>query len=208
MSTRAGRSPPNPSAPSIFYGGSYVTPTVISSTSAIEPTGLTACFPNARASGVTASDSGWAIAGTEASSPPPPGNAVLLVDASGVVPPTSGRWSRGPRPPSLSSSSSEESVDSDSVGDVSTGRPFCLCCRRRFSSCSRLRTFLLRFSSSASFRFFYASACARFTARRFWSSGTGGGEARTSLIPCRDNKRNKGTGKYKEQEGLGGRSNA
>jgi hypothetical protein len=46
----------------------------------------------------------------------------------------------------------------------------------------------LRLASMASFHSLYASACTLFSARRSASLGTGGGEARTSLIPCRNDK--------------------
>ena len=41
----------------------------------------------------------------------------------------------------------------------------------------------MRFAALASFRFFYASVCARLIARCLASSGTGGKDERTSLIP-------------------------
>ena len=179
VSTSASRPSSDSSAPSTLYGRSCVAPTAACSTTAIEPIRLTARFPKARVSGVSASDPGRAIAGPEVSSPPPPRGVGPLADTPGAVPLTSGR----------SSSSPEESTDSDGDRDGSSGRPSCLCCQRRLSNCSRSRIFLVRFATSASFFFFYASACAWFAAHRLASSGTGGGEARMSLIPCRNGER-------------------
>ena len=115
--------------------------------------------------------------------PPPPRSAGLLADAPSTVSPMSGRWSRGPRPLSPSSSPSEASVDSDGDGDSSSGRPSFLCCRRRSSSFSCARICFVCLAALVSFHFFYASACARLIARRLASSGMGGGEERMSLIP-------------------------
>ena len=118
MSIGAGRSSVDPGAPSVLCGGGGVASTATCSTTAAEPTGLMVRFPNARASGVSASAPGLAIAGPKVS-PPPPGSAGLLADAPSIVSLTSGRWSRGPCPTSPSSSPSEASVDSDGDGDSS-----------------------------------------------------------------------------------------
>ena len=55
VSAGAGRSSMDPGAPSVLCGGSCVTPATTCSTSAVEPTGLTAHFPDACNSGVSAS---------------------------------------------------------------------------------------------------------------------------------------------------------
>ena len=119
-----------PTPHSTLYRGCWVASAVACSTSAVELVGLTARFPNTRVSGMSASASasGWAIASPEAPSPPPPGDVEPLADAPGAVSLTSGRWSKGPRPALLSSSSLEESIDDDD-GDGSSGRPSCLYCR-------------------------------------------------------------------------------
>ena len=77
MSASDGRSPPDSSASSILYGDGCVAPAVACPTSVVKPTGLTVCLPNARASGASTSNPGWAIADLEAPSPPPPRNAGL-----------------------------------------------------------------------------------------------------------------------------------
>ena len=102
VSTGAGQSSSDSGAPSTLYGGSCVAPAATCSTSAVEPTGLTARFPNACALGVSASAPGQAIDGPEVS-PPPPRSAGLLADTPGTVSSMSRRWSRGPRPISPSS---------------------------------------------------------------------------------------------------------
>ncbi|XP_066351132.1 uncharacterized protein [Miscanthus floridulus] len=121
----SGWSSTDPGAPSVLYGSSYIASAATCSTATTKPIGLTARLPNARASGVLASAPERAIA--DPGSAPPPGSAGLLADAPGIVSPTSGRWSRGPRPISPSSSPFEASVDSDGDGDSSNGRPSFLC---------------------------------------------------------------------------------
>ena len=189
VSVGADRSSTNPGAPSVLCGSSCVSSAATGTTAAVEPTGLTARLPNARSSGVSASAPRRAIADPEAAPPPPPGSAGLLANAPDAVSSTSGRWSRGSHPLSPSSSPSEASVDSDGDGDSSSGRPSLLCYRRRSSSFSRARICFVCLAALASFYFFCASVCARLIACRLASSGTGGGEARTSLIPCRNGKR-------------------
>ncbi|XP_066347878.1 calcium-transporting ATPase 5, plasma membrane-type-like [Miscanthus floridulus] len=123
VSAGASRPSLDSDAPSTLCRGCWVAPAVGRSAFAIEPIGLTARFPNARASGVSASAPGRAIASPEASSPPPPGDVGPFADALGAVPLTSERWSRGPRPASLSSSSLEESVN-DAISDYKQSLQF------------------------------------------------------------------------------------
>ena len=71
ISTGAGRSAMDLSTPSVPYGGSCVAPAATCSTAAIEPTGLTARFPNTRASGVSALAPGRVITDPRTAPPPP-----------------------------------------------------------------------------------------------------------------------------------------
>ena len=127
MSIGAGRSSKDPGTPSVLCEGGCVTSATTCSTIAVEPTGLTVRLPNARTPGVLASAPEWAIADPRSASPPPPGSAGLLANASGTTSTTLGGWSKGPRPTSPSSSPFEASIDSDGDGDSSNGRPSFLC---------------------------------------------------------------------------------
>ena len=127
MSIGAGRSSMDPGAPSVLCGGGGVASTATCSTTAVEPIGLTARLPNARASSVSASAPERTTADPGSASPPPPGSAGLLAIAPGTTSTTSGRWSKGPRPTLLPSSPSEASIDSDVDGDSSNGRPSFRC---------------------------------------------------------------------------------
>ena len=100
VSIGAGRSSADPGAPSVLWAGGGVASTATCSAAAAELTGLTARLPNARALGVSASAPERATAGPGSASPPLPGGAGMLSDTPGATSTTSGRWSRGPRPPS------------------------------------------------------------------------------------------------------------
>ena len=77
MSIGAGRSSMDPGAPSVLCGGGGVASTATCSTTAAEPTGLTARLPNARASSVSASAPERTTADPGSASPPPPWSASL-----------------------------------------------------------------------------------------------------------------------------------